>query len=124
MISPAPEARGSSLPSTAHSISRAWSTPASMMTLRSYCSASVMAASSWSAVRTFEMPTLEPRLAGFTNSGRPSASARWRTDAGSCRQSKAVQAHQRVCGSPWASNTCFISTLSIPTADAATPGPT
>src|SRR5918996_793949 len=51
MISPATDACGSSLPSTAHSISRAFGTPASMTILRSKSAARRTAAASSSAVR-------------------------------------------------------------------------
>jgi hypothetical protein len=58
-----------SLPSTAQSISRACATPASITTLRSKSNASFIAAASPASDVAFEMPTLEPRLAGFTNTG-------------------------------------------------------
>ena len=73
MISPGTDVFGSSLPSTAHSISRAFGTPASTTTLRSNCERQLDRRHQLVAVLTFEMPTLEPRLAGFTNTGRPSA---------------------------------------------------
>ena len=69
MISPGTEASGSSLPSTAHSISRASGTPASITTLRSKSNASRIAAASDSSDVALEIPTLDPRLAGFTNTG-------------------------------------------------------
>ena len=69
MISPGIEACGSSLPSTAHSISRALGTAASMTILRSNSAATRIASCSSSSFFAFEMPTLDPRLAGFTNTG-------------------------------------------------------
>ena len=73
MISPGTDVSGSSLPSTAHSISRAFGTAASTTTLRSNCERqSRSPAPASSGVFTFEMPTLDPRLAGLTNTGSPS----------------------------------------------------
>ena len=71
MISPGTDVDGSSLPSTAHSISRASGTAASTTTLRSKARAVSIAGTSSSRVLTFEMPTLDPRFAGLTNTGKP-----------------------------------------------------
>ena len=71
MISPGTDASGSSLPSTATSISRACGTAASTTILRSNSAASAIAVRSSAACFAFEMPTLDPRLAGFTNTGKP-----------------------------------------------------
>ena len=68
------EACGSSLPSTAHSISRAL-TAASTSTLLSNASAARSAGSSSAADLTLLTPTDEPALAGFTNTGKPSSAA-------------------------------------------------
>jgi len=69
MTSPGTDACGSSLPSTAHSISRAFDTAASMTILRSNCSASSIALPRSAADFAFEMPTLDPRFAGLTKTG-------------------------------------------------------
>ena len=50
-------------------ISRVSGTPASMTTLRSKPSARVIASARPASVVAFEMPTLDPRLAGLTNTG-------------------------------------------------------
>ena len=64
----------SSLPSTAHSISRASGTAASTTILRSKAPArSMRRRPARRASLAFEMPTLDPRLAGLTNIGKPSA---------------------------------------------------
>ena len=71
MISPGTDASGSSLPRTAHSISRACGTAASTTILRSNSAARLIAVRSSAACFAFEMPTLDPRFAGFTNTGKP-----------------------------------------------------
>ena len=76
MISPGTDASGVSLPSTAHSISRAFGTAASMTILRSKLPASAIASRRPAASFAFEMPTLDPRFAGFTNIGYFSAFSR------------------------------------------------
>ena len=75
---------GSSFPSTAHSISLAFGTAASMTTFRSNWSASSIAALKSASDFAFEIPTLEPRLAGLTNTGyRNSSRTRCLMPAGS-----------------------------------------
>jgi hypothetical protein len=69
MISPGTEASGSSLPSTAHSISRALATPDSMTIFLSNRSATSIASWKLSSFFAFEMPTLDPRFAGLTKTG-------------------------------------------------------
>src|SRR5438046_573228 len=65
MISPGTDASGSSLPSTATSISRACGTAASTTILRSKVAASVIAVRSSATCFAFEMPTPDPRFPGF-----------------------------------------------------------
>ena len=67
-ISPGSEAIGCRFPSTLHSTSTP-STNSSTSTFSSWRHASATAASSSSAVNTFEIPTEEPSRAGFTKTG-------------------------------------------------------
>ena len=88
---------GSSLPSTAHSISRASGTAASTTTLRSYSAASVDAPRrARSRVRAFEMPTLDPRLAGLTNTGKPRPALDRAGDDAAARRAQSPAQHDRV----------------------------
>ena len=72
------------------------------------------------------MPTLDPRLAGLTNSGNASRASERVADAGAVAQPLARADHGVVddCGRPRAAKTTFIIALSMPTADASTPQPT
>jgi hypothetical protein len=125
MISPGTDASGVSLPSTATSISRAFGTAFSMTILRSKPAATSMAGPSSAASCAFEMPTLDPRFAGLTNSGNPSVSAAVRAiaslDAAHCVAVTLIDSHTF---NPRAANSTFMTALSMPTADASTPQPT
>ena len=84
-----------------------------------------MAAGSSARLWTLEMPTLEPRLAGFTKSGYSSAFSIWRVQRlGSAFHSARVRARYGVCGRPAAAKSFFITSLSMPAAEPSTPEPT
>ena len=84
-----------------------------------------MAAGSSAAALTLLMPTLEPRLQGFTKQGTPTASTTSRARAvRRARQSRRRTITCSTTGRPWARNTVFIVALSMPTAEASTPAPT
>ena len=91
--------------------------------LRSNCAARSIAARSPSRVFAFEMPTLEPRLAGLTNSGyaerRRHRAQRPRPRSRASRARSTTR--MRTTGSPRAAKTTFIIALSMPTAEASTP---
>ena len=94
------------------------------MTLRSNSRAVSIAGTSSAGVLTLEMPTLEPRLAGFTNTGKPSAAMPARTPSRLRVHSARTNARAWTTGNPAAANNTFITALSMPAADASTPGPT
>ena len=89
------------------------------MTLPSDSSASDTASGSASQLATLDTPIEDPPLAGFTNTGRPK-----------CERSASVSSRapsritSRVTGMPTAATSFFVYSLSIPHADASTPGPT
>ena len=61
----------------------------------------------------------------MTKHGKPIVSATRVADAaGASRHSLRVTTRCSTMGSPWAGNTAFIVTLSMPTAEASTPAPT
>src|SRR6266480_409674 len=100
MISPATDATGSSLPSTAHSISRIGSIACSTSAFRAYRNASSIPASSSAWSWAFVIPTEEPRVAGFVKTGNPRASARACTPSGSSRQRGSVTTSWGTTGRP------------------------
>ena len=73
MISPGTDASGSSLPSTATSISRAVGTAASTTILRSNSPASLIAVRSSATCFAFEMPTLDPEVRRLHEDGEAQA---------------------------------------------------
>ena len=85
-----------------------------------------MAVTSSSPVLAFEMPTLDPRLAGLTNSGNPSACG----DGGGLRVASVppFMREQHAVGrdgqARGPAKAIFMNALSMPTAEARTPAPT
>ena len=83
-----------------------------------------MAGTSSAWALTLEMPTLEPRLAGLTNSGKPSVAMPASTPARLRVHSARTNERESTIGRPAAANNTFITALSMPAAEASTPGPT
>ncbi len=97
-----------------------------MTILRSNSAASSIAVRSSVACLAFEMPTLDPRLAGLTNTGKPRL-VDDRVEHGALVALPVALEHDLVvahAADPRAANTSFIAALSMPTADASTPAPT
>ena len=101
-----------------------YSPPPSMLfstiTIGSCLPASASAAGSASAVFTFSTATLEPSLAGFTNSGRPSfatMSVARREVVAAQHRLERRRRHAVCC------HTSFVRNLSRPSADPSTPLP-
>ena len=129
MISPTTLAWGLSLPSTATSNSSALAflppTPCSTTSLRSYFAARSSAGRNSLRLCALEMPTDEPRLAGFTKTGYLSAAS---TCAMAFRGARSHSARSSVTcltmgNLAWAKSR-FITSLSMPAAEPSTPEPT
>ena len=96
-----------------------------MTIFRSNCSASSIAARRSSSDFAFEIPTLDPRFAGFTKTGnRSSFVTRAAMPFASAFHSRRSTTRYGPTGSVWAMNSVFITALSMPTADPSTPAPT
>ena len=92
---------------------------------RSWRAASATAAAKASGALTLLMPTLEPRLAGFTKQGNPIwAATAASTVAGAAAHSCRFSDRYGTTGRPWARNMSFMATLSMPSAEPSTPAPT
>ena len=115
-ISAGMDATGSSLPSTAHSISRAL-TAASTSTLVSKLRASRKAGSSSAALLTLLTPTDEPALAGLTNTGKPSWLASAKVAARSFFMACAVTIRHGTTGMPAWTSKRLVTSLSMPMAE-------
>ena len=83
-----------------------------------------MAPSRSSGADTFEMPTEEPALAGFTNTGYPRPATRLRTSSGSLSHCADVTTVHGPVGRPAPASIAFMWPLSMAADEAKTPDPT
>ncbi len=92
----------------------------SMTILLSYANACSTASANAAGSATLRMPTDDPRLAGLTNTGVPSGPAiASHLGCGSL----ACATRKSATGMPAPTSNRFITSLSMPTAAASTPGP-
>src|ERR1041384_5279460 len=99
--------------------------PFSTRIFRSYLAASSSAGPSSERLWTFDMPTLDPRLAGFTNKGYFIIRSMSEIVLfGEALKDSDVNQTYGVTGIFTCSQSCFVTTLSIPTLDPSTPAPT
>src|SRR5271168_3149668 len=117
-------ASGRRFPSTATSISRAF-TARSTRIFCANCAASSSAAGKSAARRTLVMPTDEPSVAGFTNTGKRNlrATAFFTASGFACHSARMTTRHSTT-GIRASRNRRFCTSLSMPTAEASTPEPT
>ncbi len=126
MISPAIDASGSSLPRTAHSISRAFGTAASITIFRSYCSAIVHRVVELSGVLRLRNADARTEVGRLHENRKPQLRARRAASRRRRRASIPVGARPRTGrrADSVARNSVFITALSMPTAEPRTPAPT
>ncbi len=121
MISPACETDTSSLPMTASSSSRP-GTNSSRMTTSSNSKADETESPTAAASLALATPMEEPRLAGFTKRGSPSAAIASSMTSGD--QADRCTRRQAATGMPLSCSTDLAMPLSMQTAEDSTPAPT